>query len=115
MSVSAVMAPPSEAPPLYAPPRLRDGPELERATRSVTVSLPALQRRRLRFLLAAFTLARTGILGIRWAVAPDALRAIAVLADRTWDEVAALPPGKPHPVALLNSDRRRVLKGYTAL
>jgi len=115
VSVSAVMATPAEVPPHYGPPQLRTGAGLERATRAITVALPALQRRRLRFHLAAFTLARTGILVIRGAVPPDALRAIAALADRTWDEVAALPPGQPHPVALLNRDQRRVLKGYKAL
>lgn len=52
---------------------------------------------------------------IRQAVPPEALRAIAQLADRTWDQVAALPAGEPHPLALLNRDHYRVLKGYEAL
>jgi len=109
------MALPEEAPPLYGPPKLRSGAGLERAIRSITVSLPALERRRLRFRLAAFTLARSGILVIRRAVAPDVLGPIAALAERTWAEVIALPPGQSHPVALLNRDQRRVLKGYKAL
>lgn len=109
------MAPAAELPPLYGPPRLRAGADLESSIQSITVSLAALQRRRLRFHLAAFTLARTGILVIRRAVTPEALTPIAALADRTWDEVAALPPGESHPVAVLNRDQRRVLKGYKAL
>ncbi|MCP9927994.1 phytanoyl-CoA dioxygenase family protein [Cyanobium sp. CH-040] len=115
MTVSAAMALPEEAPPLYGPPKLRSGAGLERAIQSITVSLQALERRRLRFRLAAFTLARTGILVIRRAVDPDVLEPIAALAERTWAEVSALAPGQSHPVALLNRDQHRVLKGYKAL
>ncbi|MGB5134606.1 MAG: hypothetical protein WBN89_05465 [Prochlorococcaceae cyanobacterium] len=115
MTVSATLALPEEAPPLYGPPKLRSGAGLERAIRSITASLPALERRRLRFHLAAFTLARTGILVIRRAVPPEVLGPIAALAERTWAEVITLSPGQSHPVALLNRDQHRVLKGYKAL
>jgi hypothetical protein len=115
VSVSAALAPRAEASELHFPPNVRSGPPLERAIGAITFSLPALQRRRLTFHAAAFTLARTGILVIPSAVAPASLKQLANLADRTWDEVIALLPGQTHPVALLNRDQERVLKGYKAL
>lgn len=115
MHVSAAIAPPEQAPSGCTPPRLCQGAELDRALRAVTVPVEALQCRGLRFHWAAFTLARTGLLVIRGAVAPEALRPIAGLAESTWNEVATLPPGQSHPLAVLNRDRSRVLKGYKAL
>lgn len=61
------------------------------------MSIPALQGRRPRFHWAACALVRTGILLIRRDVAAIALWPIAAQAERTWDEVAALPDGHPHP------------------
>ncbi|MFQ6538862.1 MULTISPECIES: hypothetical protein [Aphanothece] len=77
--------------------------------------MEALQRRGLRFHLAALTLARTGIIVIRAAASEAAVRTLARMAETTWEQVSRLPPGESLPSAYLNRDQERVLRGYKAL
>jgi len=100
---------------MYVAPKLRSGFRRRLETWAVSFDLPALQRRGARFRLAAFTLARTGIIVVRGAASPEAVTALARMVDSTWDQVSALPPGRSLPGAIINRDEMRVVKGYKAL
>lgn len=105
----------TEVPPMYVGPKLRSGFRRRMETWAVSFDMPALQRRGARFRLAALTLGRTGIIVIRGAACPEAVKALAAMVNGTWDQVSALPPGRSLPGAIINRDEVRVVKGYKAL
>jgi hypothetical protein len=105
----------SEVPPMYRSPTLHTGLRRRIETWGISFDLPALQRRGSRFQLAAFTLARTGIIVIRAAASPEAVHALAAMVESTWEQVAGLPPGAQLPGVIINRDDIRVIKGYKSL
>lgn len=109
------MALATEVPPMYEAPKLRSGFRRRLETWGVSFDLTALKRRGARFRLAAFTLARSGIIIIRGAASPEAVKALSGMVESTWDQVSVLPPGRSLPGAIINRDQVRVLKGYKAL
>lgn len=105
----------SDAPHLYRAPVLCSGFRRRLETWAIRFDLPALQKRGTRFQMAVHTLARTGIIVIRAAASPEAVRELAAMAESTWDRVAGLPPGGQLPGLILNRDEVRLIKGYKAL
>ena len=104
-----------EVPPLYQVPKLHSGLRQRWETQVVTFDLKALQRRRARFLGAAMTLWRTGIIVIRGAASRQAVDALATMAERTWQDVSTLIPGQELPHVILNRGDKRAVRGYNAL
>jgi hypothetical protein len=109
------MALSSEVPPMYQVPKLSSGFRRQLETWAITFDMTALERRGTRFRLAALTLARTGIIVIRGAASPEAVKSLAALVDNTWDQVAGLPLGACLPDVILNRDEFRTVRGYRSL
>lgn len=109
------MALSGEMPPLYQEPNLHSGLRRWLRTRAVSFHLKALRRHRSQVQEAAKTLSRTGLIVIRGAAPRQAVDALATMAERTWDDVAALTPGRELPHLILNRGEHRVLRGYKAL
>ncbi len=99
----------------YQPPVLSAGVKRHVETRAITFSISSLQRQRVRFWLAAKTLARTGIIVVRGAATPEVVATLAGMAETTWNTVSDLAPGQILPNVIINRDQERVLKGYKSL